>query len=129
MKIDAALRNAQRDAVPLVLARVDEDGAEGRGGVGRTLRRQDRAQAERRQARIGIGEAKCRRRDALSIPSREHTERVGGVADNEARAELVEVELIKERLGDSARHVEEEAAAILRRRFDDDEIGDDLALR
>ena len=44
-------------------------------------------------------------------------------------AELVEVELVHQRLGDGARHVDEEAAAVLRRRFDDDEIGDDLALR
>ena len=72
-EIDAALRNAERDAVRLVFARVDEGGAEIGGGVGGKMRRHYHAQTERRQARIGIAEAECGRAP-FAVPSREHAE-------------------------------------------------------
>ena len=91
------------------------------------MRRQHHAQAERRQPRIGIAQAKfCR---AAAVPGGEHAEHRGEIFDDHLRAEFVDVEFGNQCDAKRPLHVEEEAAAILRRRLGDDEIGDDLALR
>src|SRR5208282_344688 len=58
-----------------------------------------------------------------------NAEHLGQVLDDKSGTQLVEVELVEKRLGERSRDVKKKAAAVPHRRFDDDEIGDDLALR
>ena len=77
-----------------------------------------------------IGEARLRRGAYGAGPDRDHAELVGEIADRDLGAELVDVELVGERLRQRAGNVEQEAlAAVGRRHLGDQEIDDDLALR
>ena len=126
-EIDAAVRDAERDAVRFVFAGLDNRRAKLGGRLGGAMRRQHDAQPECGQARIGVAEADAGR--AVAIPCRQHAKDLGQIFDDHASAQLVEVELVDHRFGERARDVEEEAAAIARRRLSNDEIRDDLALR
>ena len=66
---------------------------------------------------------------SLSIPCRQNAKDLGQIFDHDASAQLVEVKLVDHRLGERSRQVEEEAAAVMSRRFDDDEVCNNLALR
>ena len=91
------------------------------------MRRRHDPQPERRQAWIGVGDAiRCR---AFAIPGGNDAKDVGQILGDHPRPQLVEVELGDEHGRERAWKVEEKAAAIFGRRFDDNEIGNDLALR
>ena len=83
--------------------------------------------AQRRQSRIGIAQAIFGRRGA--VPDRHHAEHLRQVLADHLGAQFVEVELLHQRRRQRPRAIEEKAAAVLGRRFGDDEIDDDLALR
>src|SRR3974390_1985382 len=55
-EIRAAARYAERDAVRVIGVGANEGSAEMGGSFRREIRRQNRARAERRKARIGIGQ-------------------------------------------------------------------------
>ena len=126
-EIHAAARHAERDAVRVVGIRVGQRGAEIGGGLSGELRRQNRAGAERGQARIGIGKAVFAQ--GRAVPDRHHAERRRQVLGRDLGAQLVEIELFHERGGKRARAIEKEAAAVVGHGLGDDEIHDDLALR
>ena len=77
------------------------------------MRRDHDAKSERGQAGIGISEADAG--NAVSIPRCQHAENLGQILDHDARAQFVEIELVDQRFGQRARHVEEKAATIVRR--------------
>ena len=127
-EIDAALRYAERNAMGVVIARRDEIRAElGRRRRGK-VRRNHQAKPERRQARIGVAQAVFgdRRR---AVPGGEHAERLRQILDHDLGAQFIEVEFFDERCDERPRRIEKEAAAVRRRRFGHEEIGNDFALR
>ena len=76
-----------------------------------------------------IGKDQIGLRGRLAIPYRHHAKVVGQVFDRNLGAQLVETELVGEALCQRAGSVDQEAAAMASRRFGDDEIDHDLALR
>ena len=111
----------------LVFARVDANRAEGRGNFRGALRRHHDPQPQRRQTRVAVGEAVRAR--AVAVPAGNDAEDVGQILGDHPRTQLVEVEPCHKRGAERPWKVEEEAAAILRGRFDHDEIRNDLTLR
>ncbi len=83
--------------------------------------------AERRQTRIAIDKAVVGRA-SFAVPCRQHRQGVDAL-DRHLGAQLVEIELLREVVGQRFRAIDEEAAAVIRAGFDHEEIGDDLALR
>ena len=105
----------------------DEVGADQAGGLRREFRRDQDALPEFFAARIG----KCQvRLDAgLAVPHREHAKTGRQIFHNGLGTQLVEAELVGERLRQCARAVDQEAAAMTGWGFGDQEIHHDLALR
>ena len=99
------------------------------------LRRQDAAAASRADRapagadRHSSGQSCRAALRAVAVPGGEHAEHRGQILDDDLRAQFVDIEFGNQSDAKRARHVEEEAAAVLGRRLGDDEIGDDLALR
>ncbi len=112
-----------------VFVRIDQRRAEIGRRRGGAMRRQCYAQPERRQPRIGIGQADCLCVAAAAVPRRENAEGVGQILDHDLGAQFVEIEFFHKRADERAGHVEKKAAAIRGRRFCHHEIGDDFALR
>ena len=106
---------------------VDEVGADQACGLRREFGRDQDTPAELFAARIG--KRQVRLDGGLAVPHREHAKTVRQILDNDLGAQLVEVKLLHEIASQRPRAIEEEAAAVLRWRLGDDEIGDDLALR
>ena len=98
-EIGAALRHAERNAVRLVFARLDEASAPSSAAAaaarcGGSITRKP----ERRQARIGIAKADPVRAAArCAVPGREHAEDFGQILDDDLGAQFVEIELVDER--------------------------------
>ena len=136
-EIDPATRDAKRDAVRLVFVCLDQRRAKIGSGSSGEMRRQHHAHAERRQPRIGIAQAnpvraalaQRGRAGGAAVPSGEHAQNCRQILNDYLGAQLVEVEFFDQRRGLRLRNVEKKPAAILCRRFDDDEVGNDFALR
>ncbi len=117
----------ERDPVGLVGVRVDQSGAEIGGGFAGKMRRQHDACAQCRQARIGVAQAIFA--VAGAVPDRHHAEDLRQILADHLGPQLVEIELFHQRADQRLRRIEKKAATILGRRFGDDEVDDDLALR
>ncbi len=76
-----------------------------------------------------IGERQIWFHEGIAIPGRDHAETVRQIFDRDLGAQFVETELVGEALRQRARAVDQETAAMAGRRFGDQEIGNDLALR
>src|SRR5262249_61394718 len=74
-EINSAARHAERDAVRLIILRAHKRGAKFARRGGGAMRRNHHTKSERRQARIGIGQALFGRAALgriLAVPDREH---------------------------------------------------------
>ena len=120
-EVDAAFGDAERNAVGVVV-RFRGGGEATQDGwlVGRG----DDPPAERRQARIGRGNA-VDVMHTLRPPDGQHLVVGGDVLDRDLGSELVEAEALDEIGGHRARQIEEEAVAVAHH----DEVEQDLALR
>ena len=77
----------------------------------------------------GIGEGQIGLHGGHAIPGSEHAEAIREILDGDLGAQFVDAELVGERLGQRARAVDQETAAMAGRRLGDQEIRNDLALR
>jgi len=111
----------------LVRGCINEVGADEVGELLLEFRRNQDADAEPLVARIDDSEVRLGLK--LAAPCGEHAEIVGQIFHSDLGAELVELQLVGEALGQRFRAVDQEAAAVARGRLRDQEIHDDLALR
>ena len=126
-EIEAAARNAGRDAMGVIGCAIEQIRANQIGDFLREFRWHKNPPAERGIARIG--ERQIGRHRGPAIPRREHTEAVGEIFDRDLGAQFVETKLVGEALRERARAVDQETAAVARRRFGDQEIHRYFALR
>ena len=117
-----------RDPVRLISLGIRQRRGKIEGGLVYRAGGQDDARTERGQPRVGIAQAKFTVA-RLAVPHRHHAERRRQVLDRDLGAQFVEVELFHQGRSQSSRAIEKETAAIPRRGFDHDEIGNDFALR
>src|SRR6266576_4482253 len=126
-KVESAPRNAGSDAVSLIGSAVDQLGANQIGGLLRERLGHKNTPAEDGVARIG--ECQIRRYSGMAVPSREHAKTVRQILDRDLGAQFVEAKLVRERLRQRARAVDQEAAAVAGRRLGDQKIRCYFALR
>ena len=126
-KIKSAARNAGGDAVSLIGSAVDQLRANQIGDFLRQRLGHKNTPAEDWVARIG--ERQIRRYGRIAVPCREHAKTVRQILDRDLGAQSVEAKLVRERLRQRARAVDQEVAAVAGRRLGDQKIRCYFALR